>query len=157
MEDNELDSSQIARMLEGDIIKVEIAASGKDALEMAAQRDFDCIILDYTLPDITGADMVNKIGLIKKRLTPVIIYSARDFNKNELKNINRTSNTIVLKGVKKTIKRSLTTRQKNDCGTGVPASKGCVFGRNQLAQRSRSVCFSHLRTRVGACFGCFAR
>ncbi|MES1220043.1 MAG: response regulator, partial [Bacteroidota bacterium] len=99
VEDNELDSSQIAKMLGSDVMQVDIASSGKQAIEFVESNDFDCIILDYTLPDISGADLVNKIGQIKKKLTPVIIYSAKDFNKNELKNINRTSNTIVLKGV----------------------------------------------------------
>ena len=35
----------------------------------------------------------------KRELTPVIVYSAKDFDKNELSHINRTSNTILLKGV----------------------------------------------------------
>ena len=62
-------------------------------------KDFDCIILDYVLPDISGSELVNKVGELKKKLTPVIVYSARDFNKIELSHINRTSNTVLLKGV----------------------------------------------------------
>ena len=61
-------------------------------------KDYDCIILDYSLPDISGSELVNKVGEIKKKITPVIIYSARDFNKIELSHISRTSNTVLLKG-----------------------------------------------------------
>ena len=36
---------------------------------------------------------------MKKTLTPVIVYSARDFSKTELKLLNRNSNSVLLKGV----------------------------------------------------------
>jgi CheY-like chemotaxis protein len=36
---------------------------------------------------------------MKKKLTPVIVYSAKDFNKIELRRLNRVSNSIILKGV----------------------------------------------------------
>ncbi len=62
-------------------------------------KDFDCITLDYTLPDISGTDLVKKVSQHKKKLTPVIVYSAREFSRNELKQLNDNSNTILLKGV----------------------------------------------------------
>jgi HAMP domain-containing protein/signal transduction histidine kinase/CheY-like chemotaxis protein len=99
VEDNELDSSQIAKMLHTDNVNVQIAETGKRALQMASEQSFDCIILDYTLPDISGTDLVNKIGEIKHKLTPVIVYSAKDFSKTELNLLHRHSNSVLLKGV----------------------------------------------------------
>ncbi|MEO6732100.1 MAG: HAMP domain-containing protein [Ferruginibacter sp.] len=99
VEDNELESSQIAKLLESEIMEVDIADTGKKAIERITNVQYDCIILDYTLPDVTGTDLVNKVAEIKKKLTPVIVYSAKDFSKNELSILNRTSNTILLKGV----------------------------------------------------------
>jgi CheY-like chemotaxis protein len=51
------------------------------------------------LPDISGSDLIKKISEIKKKLTPVIVYSAKEFNKNELQNLISNSNTILLKDV----------------------------------------------------------
>ncbi|MES2776027.1 MAG: HAMP domain-containing protein [Bacteroidota bacterium] len=99
VEDNEIDSSLIAKMLEIDNIEVSIAETGKSALKQVREKDFDCIILDYTLPDISGTDLVTKVSVAKKELTPVIVYSARDFNKAELKQLNLTSNAVLTKGV----------------------------------------------------------
>ncbi|MEP7265728.1 MAG: response regulator, partial [Bacteroidota bacterium] len=99
IEDNEIDSSQIAKMLTDENIHVTIADTGKQALKQLKGKDFDCIILDYTLPDITGLEMIAEVNEKKKKLTPVIVYSAKDFDKNELKQLNRNSNTILLKGV----------------------------------------------------------
>jgi CheY-like chemotaxis protein len=99
VEDNELESSQIAKMLESDNMQVTIASTAKKALKQIGSKDFDCIILDYTLPDMAGSELVNQVGEIKKKLTPVIVYSAKDFNKKETADLSRTSNTILLKGV----------------------------------------------------------
>jgi CheY-like chemotaxis protein len=99
VEDNEVDYSQITRMLEGDNIDVTLATTGKKALQETNIKDYDCIILDYTLPDISGIDLVSQVSEIKKKLTPVIVYSAKDFDKKELHHLNRSSNTILLKGV----------------------------------------------------------
>jgi signal transduction histidine kinase/DNA-binding response OmpR family regulator/HAMP domain-containing protein len=99
VEDNELDCSQISKMLESENMQVTIATSGKKALEEFNIKDFDCIILDYSLPDITGVELVNQVSENKKKLTPVIVYSAKDFNKKELTHLNRSSNTVLLKGV----------------------------------------------------------
>jgi len=99
VEDNDLDSSQIARMISFNNLDINIASTGKKAFQKLGSKEFDCIILDYTLPDISGIDLVNKVGEVKQKATPVIIYSAKDFNKSELSHINRTSNAILLKGV----------------------------------------------------------
>ncbi|MCD6065817.1 MAG: response regulator [Bacteroidetes bacterium] len=99
VEDNEIESSQIAKVLQADNIEVTIADTGKKALKLMGNRDFDCIILDYTLPDIAGSELVNKVSQTKKKITPVIVYSAKDFTQPELQQISNNSNTILAKGV----------------------------------------------------------
>jgi len=99
IEDNEIDSSQISKIIKNDNVNVSIADTGKKAIQQLKQKDFDCIIMDYTLPDISGIDMVSKVSEAKKKLTPVIVYSAKDFDKKELAQINQISNTVLLKGV----------------------------------------------------------
>ncbi len=99
VEDNELDSSQIAKMITFNNTNITIANTGKKAIQQITNKDYDCIILDYTLPDMSGEELLNKVEEVKKKITPVIIYSAKDFSKTELSHINRTSSTILLKGV----------------------------------------------------------
>ena len=99
VEDNEIDSSQISKMLQGDNMQVTIVPTGKKALQDTNIKDFDCIILDYTLPDISGIELLKQVSEIKQKLTPVIVYSAKDFDKKELYHLNRASNTVLLKGV----------------------------------------------------------
>ncbi|HYF70145.1 MAG TPA: HAMP domain-containing protein [Ohtaekwangia sp.] len=98
VEDNEVDSSQIVKMLQDNLMDVTIASTAEDALHSIRSTDFDCVILDYTLPDMEGRDLVQKVDKEKKKLTPVIVYSARDFNKTEMKQLSDNSNSVLLKG-----------------------------------------------------------
>ena len=99
VEDNELESSQIAKLLRDTNIKVTVANKGKKAIRLIAEKEFDSIILDYTLPDISSSELISEIEKVKKKITPVIVYSARDFSKAEMSQVNRVSNTVILKGV----------------------------------------------------------
>jgi CheY-like chemotaxis protein len=98
VEDNELDSSQIVKILQDKLMDVTIASTGEEALQLTQANSYDCLILDYTLPDMPGAELIQKISKVKKRLTPIIVYSARDFNKSEMNQLNNNSTSVLLKG-----------------------------------------------------------
>ncbi|MEQ1588634.1 MAG: response regulator, partial [Cyclobacteriaceae bacterium] len=99
VEDNEIDASQIAKMLADNKISITIAATSMYALECIAKEDYDCIILDYTLPDISGNDLINAVSKAKKLFTPVIVYSVKDFSSIEMSNVINNSNAHIMKEV----------------------------------------------------------
>ncbi|GAC1426844.1 MAG: HAMP domain-containing protein [Flavisolibacter sp.] len=101
VEDNEIDSSQMAKMVEnGDLIEIEIADTGMKALEMIRNNVYDCITVDYMLPDISGLEFVMQINAIKKlNMTPVLIYSAKDFSPKEKTQLKQYANRIILKEI----------------------------------------------------------
>ena len=101
VEDNEIDSSQMAKILDnGDLIQIEIAATGTEALELIRNNQYDCITVDYMLPDIGGLEFVTEVNSINKlQMTPVIIYSAKDFSPKEKTQVKQYANRILLKDV----------------------------------------------------------
>ncbi len=101
VEDNELDSSNVAKILEnGEMIEIDIVDSGHKALDIIKQKDYDCIIVDFMLPDIGGLELVTEIANIKKiQMTPVLIYSAKDFSPKEKTQLKQYANRILLKDV----------------------------------------------------------
>jgi signal transduction histidine kinase/HAMP domain-containing protein/CheY-like chemotaxis protein len=99
IEDNELEASQIVNILQDDIVRIMIADTGKKALSLIADYDFDCIIQDYTLPDISGPELIRQVAEQKRKWTPMVVYSAKDFTKTELTQLNMVSNKVILKGV----------------------------------------------------------
>ncbi len=101
VEDNELDSSQVAKILDnGELLNIEITDSGLKAFELIKENEYDGIIVDFVLPDIDGLKFVTEISAIKKMLmTPVIIYSAKDFAPREKMKLRQHANRILLKDV----------------------------------------------------------
>ncbi len=102
VEDNELDSSLIAKMLDAgeQIVKIDIANTGQDALELLKEKSYDCLVIDYMLPDIGGMDFVVRINDLKKaKMSPVLIYSAKDFSPKEKTQLKQYANRILLKDV----------------------------------------------------------
>jgi len=98
VEDNELDSSRIASMLDNNGITIDIVGSGTQALEKVKDNVYDGIIVDYMLPDIGGLELVTEIAGIRKT-QPVMIYSARDFSSKERTQLKQYSSRILLKDV----------------------------------------------------------
>ncbi|MES2882659.1 MAG: response regulator, partial [Bacteroidota bacterium] len=101
VEDNEIESSQIVRIMENaELLKIDIAATGKQATQLISENVYDCIVVDYMLPDVAGLDLIMEIHTHKKlQLTPVIIYSAKDFSPKERTQLKQYTNRILLKDV----------------------------------------------------------
>jgi CheY-like chemotaxis protein len=102
IEDNEFESSQIAKILNnGDLINIEVVSTGMEGLQLLKNKPFDCIIVDYMLPDISGMEFITEVNSLKKmQLTPVIVYSAKDFSSKEKTQLKQYANRILLKDVK---------------------------------------------------------
>jgi HAMP domain-containing protein/signal transduction histidine kinase/CheY-like chemotaxis protein len=98
VEDNEVDSAQIENIHKDEQVDVTVATTGKQALKLVSEQEFDCIILDYSLPDISGNDLIQEVSRMKNKLTPVIVYSAKDLDKQELVGVNNHSNSFIQKG-----------------------------------------------------------
>jgi HAMP domain-containing protein/signal transduction histidine kinase/CheY-like chemotaxis protein len=101
VEDNEIDCSQIVKMLDnGDLIDITIAQTGAEALELVKNNVYDCITVDFMLPDIGGLDFVIAMNEAKQgAIMPIIIYSAKDFSDREKTQLKQYANRVLLKNV----------------------------------------------------------
>ncbi|HEX3081073.1 MAG TPA: response regulator, partial [Puia sp.] len=99
IEDNEIESSTIANLLENQgLIEVQIASTGQEGLRLIRENAYDCVIVDYMLPDIPGMEIIIEINEIKKaQITPILIYSARDFTSREKTQLKQYANRILVK------------------------------------------------------------
>ena len=99
VEDNEVESAQIVKLLQEETIEITVAKSGEKALEILHEKTFDTVILDYNLSDISGMELIKKMKHERNVLVPIIIYSAKDFSKQELSQLSKLSSSIILKDV----------------------------------------------------------
>ncbi len=99
IEDNEIESSTIANLLDNQgLVEVQIASSGQEGLRLVRENVYDCVIVDYMLPDIPGMEIIIEINEIKKvQMTPILIYSAKDFTSREKTQLKQYANRILVK------------------------------------------------------------
>lgn len=74
IEDDPFFASAIAMPLRDERIVVDITDSGEEAVELAKRGDFDAIILDLNLPDMSGLEVIRRIRAAKIS-TPVLVVS----------------------------------------------------------------------------------
>lgn len=60
--------------------KVDVAGDGKKALELVAKNDYDIILLDLLLPNVTGIELLREY-LNKQKNSTVVVLT--DFDKPE--------------------------------------------------------------------------
>ena len=74
------DEEKIARFvtleLEHEGYRVEHAADGRTAVDLALERDYDLILLDVLLPQLNGMEVLRRVR--KHKDVPVIMVTARD-------------------------------------------------------------------------------
>jgi CheY-like chemotaxis protein/CHASE3 domain sensor protein len=101
IEDQELQSFAVKEQLVIKGIAVTQAFTGKEALYQLDKQDFDCIILDLNLPDITGFDLLDQIKTQDRFAhVPVIINTAMELDQDRIAHIMKYSEAMVLKSSK---------------------------------------------------------
>ncbi|MCM1162927.1 MAG: PglZ domain-containing protein [Muribaculaceae bacterium] len=59
---------------------VDAACSGADALDMAAQTEYDLIILDENMPGLTGLETLQRVKLLKPHIPVIMITKSEEEN-----------------------------------------------------------------------------
>lgn len=101
IEDDDNMRKAIVELIDDDDISITSISTGKQALEQIRKDHFDCIILDLGLKDISGFDLLKKIG--KKgtdESVPVIIYTGQELSREDQEQLSKYSDSIIIKGVK---------------------------------------------------------
>ncbi len=98
VEDNETQNKAIRELIGNGDVKTFSAYSGKEAYDMLSNDNFDCVIVDLGLPDMTGFDLLEKIKANDKlKKIPIVVYTGKDLSKDENTRLMKFANTVVLK------------------------------------------------------------
>ncbi|MBT5470225.1 MAG: diguanylate cyclase [Nitrospina sp.] len=77
IEDDEVDRSNIQRLFDKSKLKVllEVAVTLKDGIDKLKTQDFDCVLLDYYLPDSKGAGAIEDLRKVDENEIPLIVLT----------------------------------------------------------------------------------
>jgi CheY-like chemotaxis protein len=101
IEDDENQRKAVKKLLAGNDVAIYEASLGSTALELLRSQSFDCMILDLTLPDMSGFDLLNQLhaddSLSK---CPIIVYTGKDLSEEENHELLKYADSVIVKGVK---------------------------------------------------------
>ena len=102
IEDDSVQRMAIEKLIGGDGVEIVSIGTGNEAMEHLSKTQFDCVILDLSLPDISGFDLLEKFSSSNKNMTypPVIVYTGRVLSHEEEGKLRRYSETIIIKGAR---------------------------------------------------------
>jgi hypothetical protein len=101
VEDNAAERLSITELLGSEDIEIATAESGRAALDLMRERNFDCVVLDLALPDISGFELLAEVQKdAKLRETPIVVFTGRELTLEEEGELRRQAKSIVLKGVR---------------------------------------------------------
>jgi len=87
IEDEQELAKSMKQYLRQESYVVEVAYTAREALEKVLMHEYDCILLDITLPDGNGLSILEKLKT-ENKLDGVIIVSARNSLDDKIKGLN---------------------------------------------------------------------
>ncbi|WP_369927076.1 response regulator [Xanthomonas sp. NCPPB 2632] len=89
----------VRTLLKDDMVIIEEAASGEEALSKTGDTPYDCIVLDLGLPGMSGIEFLERLSR-SGNTPPVVVYSGRDLSREESMKIRQYTDSIVVKGAR---------------------------------------------------------
>ncbi|RUO41979.1 DNA-binding response regulator [Pseudidiomarina aestuarii] len=78
VEDTLAIATEVCDFLEEQGVQIDFAATGRHGLQLAQEQNYDVVILDVMLPDMTGIQVCESIKLSCDPIPPVLLLTARD-------------------------------------------------------------------------------
>jgi CheY-like chemotaxis protein/HAMP domain-containing protein len=101
VEDDPAEQLSIAELIGFDDVTITAVGSGQEALQAMRTKQFDCVVLDLRLPDVSGFELLGEIQAdAKLRETPIVVFTGRDLSQAEEQELRTKAKSIVLKGVR---------------------------------------------------------
>jgi CheY-like chemotaxis protein/signal transduction histidine kinase/CHASE3 domain sensor protein len=101
VEDDERQRVSIRQLLSSEGVEISDVATATEALNHLRQTTFDCLVLDLTLPDLSGYEMLERMADTEEvSFPPVIVYTGRSLTRDEEQKLRRFSRSIIVKDVR---------------------------------------------------------
>jgi CheY-like chemotaxis protein/two-component sensor histidine kinase len=101
VEDDDTQCQSIVELIGNHDVATTAVASGAEALAAIRNGQFDCVVLDLGLPDMSGFELISQLKKEANGHTlPIIIYTARELTRAEDTELRRIAQTVIIKDVR---------------------------------------------------------
>ncbi|NTW98375.1 MAG: response regulator [Geobacteraceae bacterium] len=101
VEDDPAQAQAMVALLDEREVTITVAESGTQAIELLSHHQFDCIVLDLGLSDMSAFELLEELKrLDPKRRIPVIIHTGRELTHEDERRLHHYAESIIIKGAK---------------------------------------------------------
>ena len=101
VEDDVRQRESVVHLIGDDDVEITAVASGEEAMELLHSVTYDCMIIDLSLPDMQGHELLQRMGTdLVSAFPPVIVYTGRNLSREEETNLQKYSRSIIIKGAR---------------------------------------------------------
>jgi signal transduction histidine kinase/CheY-like chemotaxis protein len=101
VEDDEVARDSTCRLLDGRDVETVAVGSASEALAKLSGSTFDCMVLDLSLPDRSGFELLDEMSRQERyAFPPVIVYTGRSLSRAEEQTLRKLSHSIIIKGAR---------------------------------------------------------
>jgi CheY-like chemotaxis protein len=100
VEDNPAEQLSTRELLGHEDIDIDVVETGADALQSLTEENYDCVVLDLRLPDMSGFEVLGKLrDNAKLKDIPVVVFTGRDLTPEEDLQLLALARSVVVKDV----------------------------------------------------------
>jgi HAMP domain-containing protein/signal transduction histidine kinase/DNA-binding response OmpR family regulator len=100
VEDNPAEQLSTRELLGYEDIDIDVAESGSAALLSLSESNYDCVVLDLRLPDMSGFDVLAQLrDNPKLKDLPVVVFTGRELTPEEDAQLHTLARSVVVKDV----------------------------------------------------------
>jgi CheY-like chemotaxis protein len=100
VEDNPAEQVGIVTLLDCKDIEIQVVGTGGQALAALADTNFDCMVVDLRLPDMSGFDLLERMGSTPPlQEVPVVVFTGKELSPEEDARLHTLARSVVLKDV----------------------------------------------------------
>ena len=101
VEDNDVERSSILELIGGGDVETVGARSASEALGFLGESDFDCVVLDLGLPDMSGPEFMRKLKTELCRTdVPIVVYTGMELTRLEESELRSVAESVIVKDAK---------------------------------------------------------
>ena len=101
VEDDKVQRDSVAKLLKAHDVQTTAVGTAAECLEKLKEQTFDCMVLDLSLPDATGYQLLETLSHEDAySFPPVIVYTGHDLSYDDEQRLRRYSKSIIIKGAK---------------------------------------------------------
>nr|MBA3239784.1 response regulator [Acidobacteriota bacterium] len=98
VEDDDVQRMSIVELIGNGDVKTTAVATGEEALAALGSEQFDCMVVDLKLPDMTGFELIERIqNELGQSELPIIVYTGKELTEKEETQLRKVADAIIVK------------------------------------------------------------